>query len=347
MNYTIVKKLRSLKEIIHDLPLPPELAQQVAADRAEIKDILAGRDPRLLIVLGPCSAWPQSAIVDYAKKLAAVNEHVKQQLKLVMRVYIQKPRTTTGWTGPANQPDPFTPPDIEAGIHYSRKMMLDVLKVGLPIADEALFIHNADAFLELLSWVAIGARSSEDQEHRIFASAIDCPVGLKNPTNGSVLIGVNGAVAAQQPHVTVLNNHEVQTHGNQYAHVVLRGGDGKPNYSLAHLREAKGYIDAYGIKNPAIMIDVSHDNCFVNGKKDAAKQPQIIYDILDSVADKPELKTLIKGFMLESYLQDGCQKLEAHTAENINTAGLSITDPCLGWEHTEKLLLTLAARHQS
>lgn len=342
MAYKIVKKLPTSQQIINDIPLSELGYHYIERHRQEVKDIINGSDDRLLIVVGPCSAWPAPAVLEYAKRLVKLNEKVKDHLKLVMRVYIQKPRTVKGWTGPVNQPDPTSAPDIAAGIVYARSLMVKVIEMGLPIADEALFTHNARGFLELLSWVAIGARSSEDQEHRIFASAIDCPVGMKNPTHGSLKIGVNGVIAAQHSHTAVLDGYEVETDGNPYTHLVLRGSNEKSNYSIADLEEVKKHFEASKVKNPAIMVDVSHDNCIVNGKKDYRTQGDNILSIIDSIADRPELKKLVKGFMLESFLIEGNQNAE--TVEVINMDGLSITDACLGWEQTEFLLLELAKK---
>lgn len=344
MSYNIIRKLPAAEEIIQSFPLSEAAVHRVTHDREEIKNILAGRDPRLLIIIGPCSAWPKEAVIEYARRLVQLNNHVKHALKLVMRVYIQKPRTTKGWLGPVNQPDPLTPANIESGIKYAREMMVRVVEMGLPIADEALFTHNATGFLELLSWVAIGARSAEDQEHRIFASAIDCAVGLKNPTHGSLAVGVNSVIAAQYPHVAVFDGYEIQTHGNPYAHLVLRGSSHAPNYSIAHLQEIKQHMDKQHIANPAIMIDVSHDNCMVNGKKDYHMQATIPFEVMQAIAEYPELKNLVKGFMIESFLQEGQQSITDQTLSTINLNGLSITDPCLGWEQTETLLLNLAKR---
>lgn len=343
MSYTIIKKLPSAEEIIQANPLFQAGYQQITRDREEIKNILAGRDPRLLIVVGPCSAWPKSAVIEYAEKLAQINESVKNQLKLVMRVYIQKPRTTKGWTGPINQPDPLAYPDIEAGVHYARSMMIEVLKMGLPIADEALFTHNSKGFLELLSWVAIGARSAEDQEHRIFASAIDCAVGMKNPTHGSLVVGINSVLAAQSSHVAAFDGYEVQTNGNHYAHLVLRGNNLGPNYSVANIREIQRLMNGAGVHNPAIMVDASHDNCMLDGKKDYRLQPRVIDEVIESMRQFPEVKKLIKGFMIESFLKDGCQKVDSKKSP-IDLNGLSITDGCLGWGQTATLLLNLAQR---
>ncbi|HRG61996.1 MAG TPA: 3-deoxy-7-phosphoheptulonate synthase [Burkholderiales bacterium] len=343
MGYRIVKKIPTADEIIAAFPLSDEGYLSIDKHRIEIEAILSGKDQRLIVVVGPCSAWPDTAVLEYAERLKKLNEKVSHALKLVMRVYIQKPRTIKGWTGPVNQPDPLSPPDIAAGALYCRKLMTQVVEMGLPIADEALFTHNARGFIELLSWVAIGARSSEDQEHRIFASGIDCPVGIKNPTHGSIKIGINGVVAAQHSHYIVLDGNEVETDGNQYAHLVLRGSNNRPNYSLADISEVAEQCKKNNVYNPAVIIDVSHDNCVVNGVKDHNAQADIILEVVNNLKTNPELKTLVKGFMLESFIKPG--KQNAETANPIDLCGLSITDPCLGWDDTEALLLKLADLH--
>jgi 3-deoxy-7-phosphoheptulonate synthase len=281
-------------------------------------------------------------VLEYARRLTELNKEIKHALKIVMRMYIQKPRTIKGWTGPVNQPDPFAEPDIEAGIHYVRDMMVQVVEMGLPIADECLFTHNARGFSELVSWFAIGARSSEDHEHRIFASAANCPVGMKNPTHGSIAVGVNSVLAAQHAHIAAIDRYAVQTQGNPYAHLVLRGCNQAPNYSLAHLEEVDKHMKKHQVKNPAVLIDVSHDNSLVNGKKDHRLQPEIIFEVMQYLTNRPDLRHLMKGFMIESYLKEGQQKLENCTPATIDLEGLSITDPCLGWEQTQKLLQALA-----
>ena len=199
MNYTVIKKLPPVEEIIQAFPLSEKAHQRITQDRKEVKAILEGKDKRFLMVIGPCSAWPSDAVLEYAERLLKLNEQVKHALKLVMRVYIQKPRTTKGWTGPVNQPDVFSFPDIEAGVRYTRDMMVKVIEMGLPIADEVLFTHNAKGFIELLSWVAIGARSTEDQEHRIFASALDCAVGLKVRHESARPLVAESATGKAQP----------------------------------------------------------------------------------------------------------------------------------------------------
>lgn len=342
MAYKIIKKIPDGDEIIAMHPLSDKGYALIGQHKQEIRDILNGKDNRLLLIVGPCSAWPYDAVLEYAERLKKLNSKVKDSLKLIMRVYIQKPRTIKGWTGPVNQPDPRATPDIAKGIEYARSLMVKVVEMGLPIADEALFTHNARGFLELLSWVAIGARSSEDQEHRIFASSIDCPVGMKNPTHGSLKIAVNGVIAAQHSHYAVFDGYEVKTDGNHFVHLVLRGGDGKPNYSLEHIAEAATHLKAGKVKNPAIIVDVSHDNCLIAGKKDYTQQSTIIESVLSSLDLMPELRPLVKGFMLESFIKPGNQNVD--TVYEIDMGGLSITDPCLGWEQTEELIKNIA-RH--
>jgi len=342
MNVRIVRKLPPLEEIIGKHVLSKKAEKQVAKDIQEVKDILEGKDKRFLVIVGPCSAWPKEAVIEYAKKLKPLTDKVKDRLKIVMRVYIQKPRTTTGWTGPVNQPDPLRPSNIGEGAKYCREMMVKVIEMGLPIADEALFTHNAKGFLELLSWVAIGARSTEDQEHRIFASSLDCAVGLKNPTSGSVEIGVNSVVAAQYPHTAVFDGYEVQTSGNPHAHLILRGGSQGTNYSQKHIEEAIGYMERHNIKHPSIIIDTSHDNSRINGIKHEENQAKVIREVLQMFKKKPELMQTVKGFMFESFLKAGAQKIDSKAPEKLDKGGLSITDPCLGWEQTEELLFELA-----
>jgi 3-deoxy-7-phosphoheptulonate synthase len=342
MKYIQLKKLPSVEEMIQLYPLSDEGHKKIMHHRREIKAILEGRDHRLLMIVGPCSAWPKEAVLEYAERLLEVNEQVKQSLKVVMRSYIQKPRTTKGWVGPLNQPDPYAEPNIEAGMHYVREMMVKIVELGLPIADECLFTHNSRGFLELVSWFAIGARSSEDHEHRIFASAADCPVGMKNPTHGSIEVAINSVVAAQHAHIAAINGYAVQTPGNSHAHLVLRGSNREPNYTPDYLEAVKKHMSAHQIKNPAVVIDVSHDNCLLNGKKDPRKQITTIFEVTKYLKKYPELRKLMKGFMIESYLKEGNQKIEMCNKKTIDLSGLSLTDPCLNWEQTESLLIALA-----
>jgi 3-deoxy-7-phosphoheptulonate synthase len=341
-NVRSIKKLPSPEEIIREAPLSLAAADGVMRAREEIKAVLDGRDKRLLVIVGPCSAWPSEAVLEYAELLRRQADALREDLLVVLRVYIQKPRTTRGWTGPVNQPDPFAPPDIAAGIRYARRLMVEVAEMGLPIADEALFTHNAKGFLELLSWVAIGARSSEDQEHRIWASAVSMPVGMKNPTSGCIHIGTNSVLAVQHPHVAVFDGHQVETGGNPYAHLVLRGGLKEPNYSVSDLYLARRMLREKGVNNPALLVDASHDNCRVDGQKRPEVQVDVVRDVLESLCLRGELCDTVKGFCVESFLKAGAQSIDALVPDTVDRGGLSITDPCLGWEPTEELLVEMA-----
>src|SRR3989338_8480953 len=267
MSYKIIKKMPSIDKFISTHPISEKALVSVKKNIEEVQDILSGRDDRLLFIVGPCSAWPKDAVLEYAKRLKMLSDSIEKKVKVMMRVYIQKPRTVRGWLGPVNQPDPFAPADISKGIAYCREMMVKVIEMGLPIADEALFTHNSKGFAELLAWIAIGARSVEDQEHRIFASGADCPVGMKNGTSGSIDVAVNAFVAAQHKHVAVMDGYQVETGGKPYAHLVLRGGESGPNYHQEHVHMARKMLEKHRVKNPAIIIDASHDNCKLDDVK--------------------------------------------------------------------------------
>jgi len=342
-NFTVIKKLPAIDEILARHPLSKEAEKRIAADRKEVSDIIAGRDQRLLFIVGPCSAWPSESILEYAKRLKVLSDDVKDKLKIVMRVYIQKPRTIKGWLGPVNQPDPYQDPDIGAGAEYCRDMMVKVVEAGVPIADEAVFTHNAKGFAELLTWMAIGARSVEDQEHRIFASGSDCPVGMKNGTTGSIEVAVHGIVAAQHKHHAVYDGMQVETKGNKYAHLVLRGGVNGPNYGVEHMMEAKRLLEKHRVSNPALVVDASHDNCKFDGVKDPNRQAMVVKEVLAVMKVNPEIRALVKGFMVESFLKEGSQKIESLAPSTIDRDGLSVTDPCMGWDATETLVREIAA----
>lgn len=337
-----MKKLPTAAELTRRHPLSELARERIRRDREEIRAILDGRDARLLMIVGPCSAWPDEAVCRYAERLKALEPRVRDQLKLVLRTYVQKPRTSRGWTGPINQPDPFGVPDIEAGMDYCRSMMVRIVEMGLPIADEALFTHNSQGFLELLSWIAIGARSSEDPEHRIWASASDAPVGLKNPTSGCIGVGSNSVLAAQSPHTAVFDGFQVETGGNPYAHLVLRGGVEGPNYHLNDLYLARRCLRDRGVRNPAVVIDASHDNSRIDGRKEPEAQEDVLREVLANLRVRDDLRGFVRGFLVESFLKAGRQEVEACRPETIDLGGLSITDPCLSWERTEALLLDVA-----
>ncbi len=338
LNYKVIRKLPPIEEIIERYPLSKKGQARIKKDRAEIHRIIAGRDKRLLLIAGPCSAWPSSAVIEYAKRLKKLSDEVEKKIKIVMRVYIQKPRTIKGWLGPVNQPNPYESPDIAKGVAYCRDMMVRVIEIGMPIADEAVFTHNAKGFAELLSWMAIGARSVEDQEHRIFASGSLCAVGMKNGTTGSIEVAVNGILAAQHGHHSVLDGFQVATKGNPYAHLVLRGDSGGPNYGIEHLMQADALFRKHKVKNPAIIIDASHDNSKVFGSKLPSQQAMVVKEVLALRKVNPEIRKLVKGFMIESFLKEGNQKQESLSKDTIDQKGLSITDACIGWEQTEKLI---------
>lgn len=346
-NVRQVKKLPSSAELVSAIPLSPQGLERVRRDRRETCAILAGEDARLLMIVGPCSAWPAEAVLEYAARLRRLGLELEDVLKPLLRVYIQKPRTSQGWTGPLNQPDPFAAPDVEAGMRYCRRLMVDAIEAGLAIADEALFTHNDKGFAELLTWVAIGARSTEDQEHRIWASAMDAPVGLKNPTSGSIEIGANSVLAAQHPHTAAFDGYQVETAGNPFAHLVLRGGSGGPNHHVHDLYRARRELEQRGVRNPVLLVDASHDNSRVNGVKDPRQQAAVLREVLDELERHPELQTTVKGFLVESFLETGAQDPVRLTPQAVSRCGLSITDPCLGWNETEALLRECAARFRA
>jgi 3-deoxy-7-phosphoheptulonate synthase len=337
MGHKIEKVIPRPSLVLDKLPLSESLKKRVDNDRKEIINIIEGKDSRKILIIGPCCAWPDKAVIEYAKKLKPLADKVKNKIKIIMRVYTQKPRTSVGWTGAMNQPDPFGEPDLEHGIFYCREMMLDILEIGLPIADEALFTHNEGYFNDLISWIAIGARSAEDQEHRVFASMIDHPVGMKNPTSGHIPTGVNSVLSAQHTHVFLLNRKQVRTTGNPHAHLILRGGKRKPNCTPEKLKEAADLLEKK-TKNPSILVDVSHDNCIdpETGEKDPMRQPIVLFKVVESMKKDKMLMKTIKGFMVESFMKSGCQKIESFL--KLDTEGLSIMDPCIGWDETEMLI---------
>ncbi|MEN8252556.1 MAG: 3-deoxy-7-phosphoheptulonate synthase, partial [Patescibacteria group bacterium] len=298
-----VRKLITVEEAREKVSLNTAQKKSIAEHRKEIKNIIFGKDDRLLIIVGPCSAWPKEAVRVYAEQLAELAKIYKDKVKIVMRVYTQKPRTVVGWAGVALQPDPFGLPNINAGTVYVRKMMREIVDMELPIADEVLFTNLFEHRTDMLSWAAIGARSSEDQEHRAFASGMNYPVGIKNPTSGDVEIGVNGVISAQSSHVYIKRCHQVLSSGNEYAHLVLRGGEKGSNYSLSHLKEVIKLYKERSVKNHAIIIDASHDNTFVDDKKDYRAQEKAVLSVLRSCNKNKEVDLAVKGFLVESFIK--------------------------------------------
>ncbi len=340
MSYTVIQKLPTVDELHQQFPLTSHLETKVAQDIAEIKDILSGKDSRKILIVGPCSAWPAEAVIDYAKRLLPIKESVKDVIKIVLRVYIQKPRTTVGWVGPVNQPNPFEAPDLVKGFSYCRKMMLEAISLGYPIADEAVYTHKKGYFTDLYSWIAIGARSAEDQEHRLFASMLDAPVGMKNPTSGDIAIGVNSVVAAQYTHTFAIEGNQIRTNGNEFAHLILRGGGGKGNIDIDSLLLAVDLLEKKKVKNPSIIVDVSHDNSIdpATGKKNPMLQPEFLLHTIEHMKANKSLDLYIKGFMMESFIVDGAQNAESCILSTDLEYGKSITDGCIGFEKTAEAI---------
>ena len=334
-----IRKLPTPAELKEQFPLDPNLKALKSSRDRQIKDIFEGKDKRLLLVIGPCSADREDAVLDYMTRLAAVEEKVRDRIFIIPRVYTNKPRTKgTGYKGMLHQPDPHKTEDVLAGIIAIREMHTRVAKeTGFTCAEEMLYPENHRYLSDLLSYVAVGARSVEDQLHRIVASGIGIPAGMKNPTGGDISVMMNSITAAQNPQNFVYRGWEVRTTGNPLAHAILRGYVDKFNNSMPnyHYEDLRSLLEAYeksGLANPSVLVDCNHSN---SGKK-YNEQIRIAKDVMHSCRMNPEINGLVKGLMIESYLLDGCQKPED------SEYGLSITDPCLGWEKSEQLIYDLA-----
>lgn len=343
MSFKYLRALPTPEEIKQQLPLPPELIAKKAARDKEISDIITGKDQRLLLVIGPCSADHEDSVIDYVNRLVPVQEKVKERVLIVPRIYTNKPRTTgEGYKGIASQPDPEKAPDMVEGIIATRKMHIRALEeTGLTAADEMLYPENWGYVEDLLSYVAIGARSVEDQHHRLTVSGFDVASGMKNPTSGDFAVMLNSVYAAQHPHHFSFAGHEVETTGNPLAHVILRGavskhGNSTQNYHYEDIVHLIDMYDKMDVVNPAAIIDTNHSN---SGKK-YMEQVRIAKEVMVNRQLSPEIKKMVKGLMIESYIEDGCQKVNEHTY------GKSITDPCIGWETTERLIYELAEMNQ-
>jgi len=334
MAITIEHSLPDAEEIKATYPVLP--AHRMEERRDEIRSILDGSDSdRLMMIVGPCSAWPLDAVREYADRLAALQEEVKERMLLVLRCYIQKPRTTVGWAGPLNQPNPSKPVDISEGIRQCSALMHDV-GMKAPLADEMLFTHNADYFVDRLGYVALGARSGEDMEHRYIASGLDIPVGVKNTTGGDIEVGVNGVLSVQHAHTFAYHQQQVSTTGNPYAHLILRGGsNGRPNYDPNALAKASRLMQEKKLKNPAIIVDASHDNSHNGHGKDPKLQELVVESVMAGIRRNREEYSMVRGFMFESFIKEGKQ---SDKGPEYDMDGLSITDPCLGWDRTATLI---------
>ncbi len=339
MSIEFLKNLPSPDEIKDEFPLGEELTAKKQAFDAEIRDVFTGKSDKFVAVIGPCSADNEDAVLDYVTRLAKVQDKIRDKVIIIPRVYTNKPRTTgDGYKGMLHQPDPEKKPDLVAGIKAIRKLHLDVIKsTGFFPADEMLYPENWMYCDDTLSYVAIGARSVEDQQHRLTASGMDVPVGMKNPTAGGYDVMLNSVHAASHPHTFIYRGHEVHTTGNPLTHSVLRGAVNKkgqcvPNYHYEDLLLVNKMYAEHGLPYPAVIVDSNHSN----SNKQYMEQLRIVDDVLHSRKMNADIKKLVKGVMVESYIEPGAQKIGEHIY------GKSITDPCLGWDDTEKLLLTIA-----
>ncbi len=337
MAINFVKKLPIPAEVKKMYPLSDKVVQIKKERDAQIRKVFTGESDKFLLIIGPCSADSQEPVLEYVHRLAKVQDKVGDKIILIPRIYTNKPRTTgEGYKGLVHQPDPEKKPDVFAGIVAMRKLHATAIEeTGLTSADEMLYPENWRYIDDLLSYVAIGARSVEDQHHRMTVSGMDVPAGMKNPTSGDLSVMFNSVVAAQSKHTFIYRGWEVNTDGNDLAHVILRGAVNKhgntiPNYHYEDLMLLNELYGKRSLKNPAAIIDTNHSN---SGKQ-YLEQIRIVREVLHSMSYCSDLRKLIKGFMIESYLVDGCQKIGV--GEHVY--GKSITDPCLGWEKSEKLI---------
>lgn len=341
--------MRQNARFIRKLPIPMEikkefpLSQQVSATRLarveEMRAILDGRDSRLMLIIGPCSADREDSVMDYVHRLVPVQEQVKDKLLIVPRVYTNKPRTNgAGYKGMLHQPDPSKKPDMLAGIIAIRRLHTRVVEeTGFACADEMLYPEDHRYLSDILGYVAVGARSVENQQHRLVASGLDVPVGMKNPTGGDLSVMMNSIYAAMGDHTFLYRGWEVETYGNPYAHAILRGcvnerGESRPNYHYEDLVQLYKLYTERAIKNPACIVDCNH----ANSGKQYLEQTRIAKEVMHSKRYSADINGLVKGLMIESYIQDGSQKITECTY------GKSITDACLGWEKTRQLIFDLA-----
>ena len=339
MGFHFIQKLPSPEEIRQQHPLPDGLSGIKAQRDAEIRDVLTGKSRKFLVIIGPCSADNEDSVCDYINRLARVNDRVKDKLILIPRIYTNKPRTTgEGYKGIVHQPDPEKKPDFLAGLIAMRKMHIRAIsETGLTAADEMLYPENWGYVSDILSYVAIGARSVEDQQHRLTVSGFDVAAGMKNPTSGDLSVMLNSVYAAQHPHSFTYRGWEVQTSGNDLTHTILRGavnkhGNNIPNY---HYEDLNLLLEMYGkmdLKHPGCVIDANHSN---SGKQ-FEQQIRIVKEVMHSRKLNRDIYNLVKGVMIESYIEEGCQKI------GDGVYGRSITDPCLGWEASEKLIYDIA-----
>jgi len=339
MNMEFTRKLPIPQQIKNQYPITADLSEIKEQREKEIKAVFSGELDKFILIIGPCSADSKEPVLDYISRLKRVEEQVKDKLIIIPRIYTNKPRTTgDGYKGMLHQPDPDSKPDMLAGIVAIRDLHISALKdYGFTCADEMLYPENYRYLSDLLAYVAIGARSVENQQHRLTASGIDVPVGMKNPTSGDISVMMNSVTAAQHKHTFIYRGWEVHSGGNPYAHAIMRGytdfaGKSVSNYHYEDLVKLNERYNQAGLSNPAAIIDTNHAN---SGKK-YLEQIRIAKDVVYSRNHNKDIKSLVKGLMIESYIVDGAQKIGEHVY------GQSITDPCLGWEKTEELILKIA-----
>jgi len=339
MSFNIIKKVISPSELLSTYPLTAkDILVKQERDR-QIKDVFTGDSDKFIVIIGPCSADNEDSVLDYINRLAKVQEKVKDKLILIPRIYTNKPRTTgEGYKGIAHQPDPEKEPDLQEGLIAMRKIHLRAIaETGLTAADEMLYPENWPYVEDILSYVAVGARSVEDQQHRLTISGMDCPAGMKNPTSGDFSVMLNSCVAAQASHTFLYRAYEVETSGNPLAHAILRGavnkhGQSIPNYHYEDLVRLLEMYNQRDLANPAVIVDANH----ANSNKKYMEQIRICKEVLHSRRHSSEIHSLVKGLMIESYIEPGAQKVGE------GCYGKSITDPCLGWDDSERLLYEIA-----
>jgi len=339
MNLEFARQLTIPMEVKKMYPLDEDLRSIVEQRDREIKDIFSGKDDRILLIIGPCSADKEDSVLDYISRLRKVQDRVEDKVFIIPRIYTNKPRTTgSGYKGMLHQPDPAKKPDMFKGIVAIRSMHIRALReTGFSCADEMLYPENHRYLDDILAYVAVGARSVENQQHRLVASGVDVPVGMKNPTGGDLGVMMNSITAAQKGHTFLYRGWEVHSQGNPYAHAIMRGymnkhGESLPNYHYEDLMHLVRLYASGFFSNPACIIDTNHSN----SNKNPFEQMRIVKEVMSARRYNTEVQRLVKGFMIESYIEDGSQSVDG------GCYGKSITDPCLGWEKTERLILDLA-----
>lgn len=339
MNIELKRRMPTPKAIHEMYPLSEAAAAQKKQIDAQLQDIFCGASQKLLLVIGPCSADREDAVLEYIQRLRGVQDQVADKILIIPRIYTNKPRTTgDGYKGMLHQPDPNASPDLLKGLTSIRRLHMRALEeIGFACSDEMLYPENHQYLADLLSYVAVGARSVENQFHRLVASGLNIPCGMKNPTSGDLSVMMNSITAAQHRHAFAYGGWEAVSHGNPLAHAILRGsvdqhGRSIPNYHYEDLQRLCELYAKSELSNPAVVVDTNH----ANSGKQWAEQPRIAKEVMHSTRHSDDIKRLVKGFMIESYLEDGNQPPDG------GVCGKSITDPCLGWEKTERLIFDLA-----